>query len=152
MHWKVYNCIIPCNKEQNTIYELQNTIMSKLQNSIKHGTFIDNIWSSNEFHGTLKVPWNLVSSPNFMELFQAWKHHHYRRHRHRHHRHHHHHHHHVIIITMIITITNYYPHHHHHRRHYHNVITIISSSSSSYWTTAAPWSSPQPQSPPTLPS
>ena len=33
-----------------------------------HGTFPGQKGSSMEFHGTLKVPWNLVPTPNSMEF------------------------------------------------------------------------------------
>ena len=82
----IYNNMISYNKQWNTLPQLWNVLISIFRSSMEfhgipwnlpevpwnsmefHGTFPCQKGSSMEFHGTLKVPWNLMLSPNSMEF------------------------------------------------------------------------------------
>ena len=75
----VYDNMKSCNKQWNTLPQLWNLFILIFHSSMEfHGTcqkfhgipwnFSRSKGSSIEFHGTLKVPWNLMLTPNSMEF------------------------------------------------------------------------------------
>ena len=82
----IYNDMKSCNKQWNTLPQWWNLLISIFHSAMEfhgipwnspevpwnsvefHGTFPGQKGSSTEFHGTLKVPTNLMPSPNYMEF------------------------------------------------------------------------------------
>ena len=82
----IYNDMKSYEKQWNTLPKLWNLLISIFHSSMEfhgipwnspevpwnsmefHGTFPGQKGSSMEFHGTLKVPWNLMPTPNSMEF------------------------------------------------------------------------------------
>ena len=62
-------------KYTSPIMKFININISQFHSSMEfHGTFPGQKGSSMEFHGTLKVPWNLMPTPNSMEFHGIARH------------------------------------------------------------------------------